>query len=77
MNKVKETLIRDRESKMKENSFWLTALQNYYYIGDKLMSLENFKDFVNSITREDIKVIANKYLDFNHFVQVALTPAPK
>jgi zinc protease len=77
LNKVKETLIRERETRMKENSFWLTALQNYYYIGDKLMSLEDFKVFVNSINREDIKVIANKYLDFNHYVQAALTPAPK
>jgi zinc protease len=77
MNKVKETLIRERETRMKENSFWLTGLQNYYYVGDKLMSLEDFDKFVNSITKEDIKVVANKYLDFNHYVQVELTPAPK
>jgi zinc protease len=72
MNKVKETLIRERETRMKENGFWLTGLQNYYYVGDKLMSLEDFKNYVNSITQEDIKAIANKYLDFNHYVQVAL-----
>lgn len=77
MNKVKETLIRDRESKIKENSFWLTTLQNYYYIGDRLMSLEDFKNFVNSITRDDIKGIADKYLNTENYVQVALTPSPK
>jgi zinc protease len=77
MNKVKETLIRERETRMKENSFWLTGLQNYYYVGDKLMSLDDFNKFVNSITQDDIKAVANKYLDFKHYVQVELTPAPK
>jgi zinc protease len=77
MTKVKETLFRERESRMKENSFWLTALQNDYYVGDKLMSLDDYKNFVNSITRDDIKAVANKYLDTKNYVEVALTPAAK
>jgi zinc protease len=77
LNKVKEMLFRERESRMKENSFWLSALQNYYFQGDKLLSLDDYKNFVNSITINDIKVVANKYLNFNNYVQVALTPAPK
>jgi zinc protease len=77
MNKVKETLFRARESQMKENSFWLSALQNHYFQGDKLLSLDDYKKFVNSITPGDIKTIANKYLNTNNYVQVALTPAPK
>ena len=32
LNKVKETLIRERETKMKENGFWLTALQNHFFM---------------------------------------------
>jgi zinc protease len=77
LNKVKETLIRERESRIKENSFWLSALQNHYYQGDKILSLDDFKNFVSSVTQDDIKVIANKYLNTNNYVQVALTPAPK
>ena len=77
LDKVKETLIRDRESRMKENSFWMSALQNHYYQGDKLLSLADYDNFVNSISGEDIKTVAYKYLDFNHYVQVELTPAPK
>jgi zinc protease len=76
LNKVKETLIRERETRLKENGFWISALQNFYLNGDKLRSLEEYKVFVNSITGEDIKVIANKYLNTASYVQVALTPAP-
>ena len=77
LNKVKETLIRDRETRLKENSFWLGSLQNLYLFGDKLLTLEEYKTVVNSFKAEDIKAIANKYLNTQSYVQVALTPAAK
>jgi zinc protease len=77
LNKVKETLIRERETKLKENGFWLSALQNQFLLGDKLLSLEEYKNFINSFSGDNIKAIANKYLNTNSYVQVALTPAPK
>jgi zinc protease len=77
LNKVKETLIRERETRMKENSFWMSMLTNYYYQGDKLYSLEEYKSVVNSITQKDIKAVADLYLNTKSYVQVELTPAPK
>jgi len=77
LNKVKETLIRDRETRMKENSFWLSALQNHFLLGDKILSLEEYKTFINSFSAAQIKDIANKYLNTRNYVEVALTPAPK
>jgi len=77
LNKVKETLIRERETRLKENNFWVSSLQNYYLNGDRLMTLEEYKTFVNSFTAKDIKKIAGKYLDTDSYVKVALTPAPK
>ena len=77
LNKVKETLIRDRETKIKENGFWLTTLQNHFFYGDVLLSLEEYKTFVNSFKGNDIKALANMYLNTNNYVQVALTPKPK
>jgi zinc protease len=77
LNKVKETLIREREIRIKENNYWLSTLQNHYINGDRLLSLEEYKTFVNSFTRDDIKAIARKYLDTESYVKVALTPAEK
>jgi zinc protease len=76
LNKVKETLIRERETRVKENSFWLSSLQNHFLLGDKLISLDEFKTVINSYSITDIKTIANKYLDTNNYVRVALTPSP-
>jgi zinc protease len=77
LNKVKETLIRERETRLKENNFWLTALQNHFLFDDKLLSLEGYKTFINSFSIADIKTIANKYLNTASYVQVELTPSPK
>jgi len=77
LNKVKETLIRERETLLKENGYWLAALQNVYILGNELLSFEEYKFFVNSVSGSDIKTIANKYLDTEHYVQVALTPEIK
>jgi zinc protease len=77
LNKVKETLIRQRETQVKENTFWMTSLQNHFLFGDRLLSLEEYKTFVNSFSGADIKAIAGKYLKTDSYVQVALTPATK
>jgi zinc protease len=75
LNKVKETLIRDRETKMKENGLWLSVLQNHLLLGDNILTLDEYKASINSISGSDIKAIANKYLDTRDYVQVELTPA--
>ena len=77
LNKVKETLVRDRETRIKENSYWVAALQNHYLLGDRLRSIEEYKEFVNSITVKDIKAVAKKYLDTEKYVEVSLTPIKK
>ena len=77
LNKVKETLIRERETRIKENNFWISAFQNHFLNGTRLMTFEEYKTFVNSFTAKDIKAIANKYLNTESYVKVALTPAPK
>ena len=74
LNKVKETMIRERETQVKENSFWLSYLQNHYMYGNKILSLEEYKDLVNSFTVKKIQTVANKYLDTESYVKVYLTP---
>ena len=77
LNKVKETLIRERESRMKENGYWLSAFQNHFLIGDKLLTFDEYKALINSYSGTDIRSVAKKYLNTKSYVQVALTPAAK
>jgi len=76
LNKVKEAIIRARETALKENSFWLSALQSHYMYGTSLRTLDEFREFVNSFTSKDIRKVAKRYLDTRNYVKVALLPAP-
>lgn len=77
MNKVKETMVRERETQVKENSFWLSYLQNPYLYGIDMLSLDEYKDFVNTFPAKKVRAIAKKYLDTEEYVRVALTPKEK
>lgn len=77
LNKIKETSIRDRETKQKENGWWMSTLSGHFFQDDRLLTLEEFKNAVNAIKGEDIKASANKYFNVTNYVEVALTPAVK
>ena len=74
LNKVKETLIRERETAVKENSYWLQVLLNTYMLGDKLMTLDEYKKMVNSISSKDIRRVARIYFNERNYVAGKLMP---
>jgi len=75
LNKVKETLIRERETAMKENSFWLQVLLNTYRQGDKLMTIEEYTKLIQSVKPRDIRRIARLYFNERNYVIGKLMPA--
>ena len=77
LDKVKETSIRERETQLKKNKFWLSALENSYYYEDDLKIVNTYTDDIHSITLDEIKAVANKYFTKDHFVKVVLMPEKK
>jgi zinc protease len=75
LNKVKEIMIRERESLMKENSYWQQVLQNVYKRGDKLVSLEEYTKFIRSVKPKHISNLTRKYFNENNYVLGKLMPA--
>jgi len=74
LNKVKENLIRERETAMKENSYWLQALLNTYRQGDKLMTLDEYKKLIQSVKKNDIRKVAQQYFNETNYVEGRLMP---
>ncbi|MDR2848282.1 MAG: insulinase family protein, partial [Bacteroidales bacterium] len=74
LNKVKETILRGYETELRENSYWLGTLQNVARLKDPLMTTEEYKKLVQSITVKDIKNIACKYINENNYVVGKLLP---
>ena len=77
MNKIKETLIREREIDLKKNDWWVRKLENLYYYDEPKKSFADFNDNVKAITNEEIKDAATKYFNMKNYVKVYLKPEKK
>lgn len=77
LNKAKETLIRARETDLEKNDFWLNKIESVYFDGTDPLTILNFKDRVNAVTLQDLKIAANNYLKPKHYVRVVLKPKEK
>ena len=74
LQKVRETMIRSRETDLKENSFWLSALQQYYKNGEDPRILLDYEQYVNGLTSDDIKAAANQYLIESRLLKFVMMP---
>jgi len=74
LEKVKETSIRTRQSAVRTNKYWLKQLINADFYGSKIPSLQEYITAVHAVTPNDVKKMARKYIDPNHYVLGVLDP---
>ena len=75
LQKAKEKLLRERETNLRENRYWLSVLSNTWFNSDADFSqFGDYDSIVNSFTVDDIKAAANKWFDFKNYYGVALKP---
>ena len=75
MVKARETFIRERETRVRENNYWLGQLFNVSFLGSEIISDEAYSEAIRNITNEQVKEAANKYLKLDHYVYGVLMPA--
>ena len=74
LNKAKETFIREKESAVRENSYWLGKLDNVTFLGSKIIPVEEYNKAVNAVTSEQVKEAAAKYITLDHYVYGVVKP---
>lgn len=72
--KVKETSIRERETGLKENGFWMGVLSSNYMNGENILDLLSYTDFVNNLKGDDFAKFANQYLKSENYAKFVLMP---
>jgi zinc protease len=73
--KAKEQMIKSRETQLQENGTWLGIIYgSYYYNEDRNEVIEKYNEWVNSITAEEVRDLAKKFFDFNHYSVTTLKP---
>ncbi len=73
--KAQEKMIRERETAVRENGFWLSVLSNTYYLknGD-FSEFGTFNKLVKNLTVDSTQKAFNKWFDFKNYISVALAP---
>ncbi len=62
LNKIKQAWLSQYRKKAKENRFWLSYLADTDYYGYDAARFFAYEDFVNNMTPDDIRRVAQKYL---------------
>ncbi|TNF77491.1 MAG: insulinase family protein [Acidobacteria bacterium] len=73
-DKVKEIQRRQRETNLKENSFWLGSLKFYYSNDWDPRLILDYESLVERTTPERLRDSARKYLDMENYLQAVLFP---
>ena len=71
-SKVKEFTRKKYYENIKENSYWLNILDNYYFYGDDDHS--NYLKILESITPNDVKTFVKEFLSQNNRATVIMMP---
>jgi len=74
LQKVKETFLRERETYLKENSFWLASISQNAMNGEDLTEILEYNKWVDALTSNDFKKLANKYLGMENYAKFILVP---
>lgn len=74
LDKIKEIALRERESSLKKNKFWLNKLEYMDFHGIEPAAILNYEEKVNALTLKDIQEAANRYISDDRYVQVTLYP---
>ena len=74
LGKTKEIHKNDFDRKIKENQYWLDEIRTIYSNNSNYYKLTNYKDYVNDISNDEMKILANKYLNTENYVKVVLYP---
>lgn len=71
-DKVLENMKKSHATSLKENSYWLSQLSNYYFRGTDNVS--QYEATLGSIKREDLAPLVKQLLDQKNRVEVMLMP---
>jgi zinc protease len=74
VNDVKETLLREFETSMKQNGYLLSQIASRYQLGEDLKHLYALPDYYGKLTPESIQAAARAWLDTENYVRLTLMP---
>lgn len=74
LKKVKETFTKKQQENLKENSYWLNALQRSAELGTNPSSILTVEKRIHEVTAKELQERARKYFQMSNYFQAVLYP---
>ncbi len=77
LTKVKQTELKDLEVNLKLNRYWLSGLSAAYLNNEDPHIILNRKDYITSLTSQDVLAAGKQYCNKTNLIEVTLFPEKK
>jgi zinc protease len=74
ITKVKETQLRERETSLKQNGFWLGQLASRAEYGEDYGEILTYPQLLNTLTPQLVRDAARAYLNAGNYARFTLLP---
>lgn len=74
---AKKNFIKEYQENLRKNSYWINAFNQYYNMGDSMMTMDEYEKMINSITKEKVEKFAKKYFAKPGKIEVVMSPKQK
>ncbi|MEO6304859.1 MAG: insulinase family protein [Bacteroidia bacterium] len=74
LGKIKETLIKERETQIKENGFWMSYISSSDRFNEPMNDIDMYNDWIKALTSNELKRLANLYFNDKEFKRFVLEP---
>lgn len=74
IKKVQEGQLKNWEESLKQNRFWISRLNSYYYYQGDLDDWYNYEDYVANLNSEVMQALANELIDLDKMIKIVLYP---
>jgi len=74
IDKVTEAQIRQYETNLKENGYWLGGLYGVFFYNQDPLNIINYLDLVRHLSVQSVQKAAQQYFNFENYVKVVLLP---
>ncbi len=74
LDEVLQAHKQNRKEGLEKNGFWLNSIRFYDSVGADLDKFYSFDERVNSITVDDVKAAAQKFMSGENYIQLVLMP---
>ncbi len=77
LNKIRELASHERDTRLKDNSFWVQVISQSAMNQESVLELLDFNKYLDGLTSDRLRDLAKQYFNMNNYAKFVLLPEKK